>query len=174
MKFEYRLANTFDVLRLSILLKQVYIHTYGLEGVTDEFANFMTEQFSTENILKTIESKEADLFVATYKENLLGTLKLVYEQACPIDNIVAPEVDKLYVLSHFLGKGIGYHLMQFAEKILLEKGKQELWLAVYSKNDNAIDFYYRQNFKWIGDTFFQMEENQYLNKVMYKKLRDES
>ena len=64
--------------------------------------------------------------------------------------------------------------MQFAEKILLEKGKQELWLAVYSKNDNAIDFYYRQNFKWIGDTFFQMEENQYLNKVMYKKLRDES
>lgn len=34
----YRKANLSDANKLSILLKQVYIQTYGTEGVSDEFA----------------------------------------------------------------------------------------------------------------------------------------
>ena len=37
-QIEYRKANSSDIVKLSVLFKQVYIATYGVEGVSDEFA----------------------------------------------------------------------------------------------------------------------------------------
>lgn len=42
----YRNATRSDIVKLSALFKQVYIATYGVDGVSDEFANFITRQFS--------------------------------------------------------------------------------------------------------------------------------
>lgn len=41
-----RKATLSDSKKLSILYKTVYIQTYGTEGVSDEFANFITDKFS--------------------------------------------------------------------------------------------------------------------------------
>ena len=72
----YRNANLTDVNKLSILLKQVYIQTYGTEGVSDEFANFILMKFAPER-LHSLIAKDPDLFiVAEYKENLVGALEI--------------------------------------------------------------------------------------------------
>lgn len=171
MKFQYRLAKPSDALRLSILFQQVYIQTYGLEGVSHEFANFITHKFSVEKISQNIVSNSSELWVATYKDNLIGVAQINYQQQCPIGKFVAPEVDKLYTLSRFFGNGIGYQLMLHAEKSLIEKGEKEIFLEVWAGNKHAIKFYERQQYECIGDTLFQMEVNTYDNKVMYKKLK---
>ncbi|HLA55517.1 MAG TPA: GNAT family N-acetyltransferase [Flavobacterium sp.] len=166
----YRKAGLADSLKLSVLYKQVYIQTYGVEGVSDEFAHFITKQFSVERIEDAITRNPDYLIVAVYNENLVGVAEIEFSKKCPIGNIIAPELNKLYILEWFCGIGIGQKLMEFAENMLRAKGEKEMWLWVLISNTRAIRFYEKQGYKWIGNAFFQMETNNYENKVMLKTL----
>lgn len=168
--FIYRKANLTDVVKLSILFKQVYIQTYGIEGVSDEFANFITKQFSIERLQDLITDHPDAVIVAEYKDNLVAVVEIAFDKKCPVNNIVAPELNKLYILEWFCGKGIGYHLLAAAEKVVQSKGINQIWLWVLASNERAVSFYERQQFKWIGNASFQMEKNSYDNKVMIKYL----
>lgn len=165
----YRKANQTDAIKLSILFKTVYIQTYGTEGVSDEFANFIVKQFSVERITSLIDNNPDTLLVAVYKDNLVGVVEIEFDKKCPVNNIVAPELNKLYILEWFCGQGIGHKLLEEAEKIVKLNGSSQMWLWVLVTNERAIAFYEKQNFKWIGNAPFQMEKNSYDNKVMLKQ-----
>lgn len=166
----YRKAVQADVIKLSILFKHVYIQTYGIDGVSDEFAHFIEKQFAPERLSQLILQHRDAIIVAAYNDNLVGVVELAFDKKCPVGNFVAPELSKLYILEWFCGKGIGYHLLAEAEKVLVLKGFTEMWLWVLITNQRAISFYERQNFQCIGNAPFQMEQNSYDNKVMWKQL----
>ena len=166
----YRKAELADALKLSVLYKQVYIQTYGTEGVSDEFANFITRQFAAERLEHIILNHPENIMVADYKNNLLGVVEIEFAKKCPVNSIVAPELNKLYILERFCGLGIGYKLLAEAERTVLSKGAKEMWLWVLESNDRAITFYEKQGYQHIGDASFQMEVNKYENKVMLKQL----
>ena len=166
-----RKANQSDVKKLSVLYKTVYIQTYGQEGVSDEFANFITNQFSIERLGNIILNHSTKIIVAEYKNNLIGVAEIEFDKQCPINNIVEAELNKLYILEWFSGQGVGYQLIQEAEKIVISKKIKKMWLWVLITNERAISFYEKQNYKWIGNASFQMETNNYENKVMLKELK---
>ena len=153
---------------LSILFKTVYIDTYGSEGVTNEFANFIETKFSPTKIKENIESEHCDLWVAKFMNNPVGILQVEYANPCPITKEVLPEVNKLYILNRFFGKGIGQKLMKAAEKDILDKGNNSIWLWLLESNERALNFYTKQGYRNIGTAFFQMETNNYKNIVMQK------
>lgn len=163
-------AKLSDSLRISVLLKTVYIQTYAVDGVTFEFANFITKRFSPEHIENIIRENPNRLIIAYQNENPIGVAEIIYDSHCPIKKITIPELSKLYVLERFYGKGIGYGLMKMAEKEVQEKGFKEFNLEVYFKNDRAITFYERQGYVSIGNVDFPMEFNTYKNLVMNKML----
>lgn len=162
-------AMTSDCHLLSVLFKTVYINTYGLEGVTEEFSNFIEQQFAPSKIRADIESKDSQLWIAKYKDNPVGVLQVALANACPITKVLHPEINKLYLLSRFFGQGIGQQLMKSAESELLQNGYQSAWLWVLASNERAIGFYQKQGYKNIGTADFQMEVNTYKNIVMQKQ-----
>lgn len=155
---------------LAVLFKTVYINTYGTEGVTDEFANFIEKQFAPTKIENDFENGHSSLWVAKYNNNPVGVLQIVYKNPCPVTNKLLPEINKLYILTHFSGKGIGQKLMKVAEQELIQNGHKVVWLWVLDTNKRAIDFYGKQGYKNIGKADFQMEVNSYKNIVMQKEL----
>lgn len=169
-KILYRNARLNDAVKLSILFKQVYIQTYGIEGVSDEFANFITKQFSVERIETTILNHPESIVVADYKGNLVGVAEIEMSKSSPIGNIIAPELNKLYILEWFCSKGIGQKLLAFVEDFLAKQGENEIWLWVLESNTRAVAFYEKHDYQCIGNASFQMEKNLYDNKVMLKKL----
>ena len=166
----YRKAGLSDCKKLSILYKQVYIQTYGAEGVSDEFANFIIKQFAIEKLESTINNHPGNIIVAVYKNNLVGVVEIEFDKECPVNGIIAPELNKLYILEWFCGIGIGSRLLEEAEKAVRSKGIKQMWLWVFILNTRAIAFYERQQYEWIGNASFQMEVNKYENKVMLKNL----
>jgi GNAT superfamily N-acetyltransferase len=84
--------------------------------------------------------------------------------------VTGPELNKLYILEWFCGKGIGYKLLQAAEQRALSRGDKLMWLWVLDSNERAVSFYERQQYQWIGNASFRMEVNSYDNKVMLKQL----
>lgn len=171
-KISYGKAKIEDSLRISTLLKTVYIEVYATEGITFEFANFIEERFSVSHIKKTIKENPDQLLIAYFDNNPIGVAEILYKSSCPIRNTNTPELSKLYVLKRFHGKGIGYGLMQLSEEILKQKGLKELNLEVYIENTHAISFYERLGFQKLGKVDFPMEKNIYKNWVMNKSLLD--
>lgn len=165
-----RKASVADVKKLSILFKQVYIQTYGKEGVSDEFANFITVQFSETRIHDIILQYPDNMMVAEYRNNLVGVAEISHDKPCPIDWVSAPELNKLYVLEWFCGKNIGALLLNEIEKHLRKTGYKEIWLWVLHSNLRAIHFYEKCRYVAIGGASFQMEVNTYYNIVMHKNI----
>ncbi len=163
-------AKISDSLRISILLKTVYIQAYAIEGITFEFANFIDEKFSKENIEKKIRENPDTLIISSYKDNPIGVAEIIYKSQCPIRQVALPELGKLYVLERFHGTGIAGQLIQKVEKIIRVKGYTELNLEVWSKNPKAIKFYEKHGYKSLGNVDFPMETNTYINLVMHKVL----
>jgi ribosomal protein S18 acetylase RimI-like enzyme len=166
----YRKANLTDVIKLSILFKTVYIQTYGTAGVSDEFANFISKQFAIERLHQLIENNPDTLIVAVFNDNLVGVVEIEFDKKSPFGNIVAPELNKLYILDWFCGKGIGSRLLSEAETVVKQKGINQMWLWVLATNERAVSFYEKHHFHYIGNASFQMEKNSYDNKVMLKQL----
>lgn len=165
-----RPATLPDSKKLSVLFKVVYIQTYGLEGVSDEFANFITSQFSTERLERIIRDDPDALLVAEYKDNLVGVLEIHYDKPSPVGELTAPELNKIYILDWFCGKGIGEQLVREAEKLIRERGYKQLWLWFLKSNQRAHNFYLKHGFRLLGEAPFEMEENTYMNFVMAKAL----
>ncbi|NHF58616.1 GNAT family N-acetyltransferase [Flavobacteriaceae bacterium TP-CH-4] len=169
-EISFRKAIPSDSLRISVLLKTVYVQTYAVEGVTFEFANFITNRFAASLIEKNIRAHPDRVLLACFNENPVGVAEIIYESNCPIRNISVPELSKLYLLERFYGKGMGYGLLKEVEKQLALRGHKELNLEVYVHNDRAISFYKRQGYTTLGMVDFPMESNTYKNWVMSKKL----
>lgn len=169
-EIKYRYAVPTDALRLSILFQTVYMTTYGFDGVSTEYANFVSQRFAPQYLQNIIINEPHCIIVATCNQNLVGAAQIDFNRPCPIGNIAQPELSKLYVLDAFFGKGIGYNLMAEVEKTVLSKGHTHLWLEVWDENPPGIAFYQRQQYKAIGTVLFPMEENTYTNIVMIKEL----
>jgi len=172
MKITYKKPTILNALQISVLLKAVFIQTYADEGITSEFANFLTQQFSFKKIEEAINENTGQFIVAFYNENPIGVSVIKYNHTCPIRNIPVPDLDKLYVLQRFHGKGIGYGLLKMCEKEVKERGFNILNLEVYVKNERAVTFYKKQGFRSIGIVDFLIEDNIYKNYVMTKELEE--
>lgn len=163
-------AKSSDALRISILLKTVYIQTYALEGITFEFSNFITKRFASESIEKSILENSKQFIIAYYNQNPIGVAEVFYNCKCSITNDSVSELSKLYLLERFYGRGIGYGLLKEVEKEVKRQEISKLNLEVYIKNTRAIDFYKKQGFITIGYSNFPMEVNTYKNLIMQKSL----
>jgi len=163
-------AKLTDALRLSILLKVVYIQVYGVDGVTIEFANFITKKFAPNEIERKIIKEPDSLWVAYTNGNPIGIAEILFCSRCPIRKTEVAELGKLYVLEHFHGKGVGLALLNRVQNHIINKGFAELNLEVYIQNERAITFYKKLGFRILGEVDFLMEHNTYRNLVMNKSL----
>ncbi|OEK01260.1 hypothetical protein BFP97_06925 [Roseivirga sp. 4D4] len=169
-KIVIRQARVSDSKKLSILYKTVYIQTYGTEGVSDEFANFITVQFDPQRIEKVIIEDSECIIVAEFNNNIVGVAEIEFDKTSPVGDFEAPELNKLYILDWFCGKGVGSKLMAAVEELIVSRGIKHIWLWVLVSNQRAISFYEKHGFQWIGNALFPMETNTYENKVMRKSL----
>ncbi len=163
-----RKANRKDVLNLSVLKKQVFISTYALNGINNEFSNHITENLSEDMVLKSTEDQNKLILLAEKEGFLLGCAELFLNSNCKETRNKSPELNVLYVFEHVKNKGIGYKLITESENVVKKMGYPGIWLTVYHENINAIKFYQRQSYKDIGTFQFEMKGKFYENRIMYK------
>ena len=169
-KISIEKADPSDALRISVLLKTAYIQAYAYDGISFEYANFVTNRFSVQYIEKSIQKKSSLFLVAFNEGNIVGVAEIIYNSLCPIRKTNVVELSKLYVHQTFIGKGIGKALMNAIESELRSMGKAHINLEVYIKNQDAIAFYEKQGFTIIGSVDCVMEENSYEDLIMNKVL----
>jgi len=170
-KITYGKAKIEEAIQISVLLKTVFIEAYAIEGISFEFSNFVKETFSLENVRKIISEYPDQFLIAYLDANPIGVAQLLVESSCPIRKTSIPELNRLYVLKRFNGKGVGSRLMIESERFLKENNFAELYLEVFEGNTRAISFYEKLGYQKIGEVDFHLGTSTYPNWVMNKILK---
>ena len=76
------------------------------------------------------------------------------------------EIERIYLIKKFQGKGFGKKMIEFAKEIAIQKKKNRIWLGVWEKNPKAIGFYQKMGFEKIGTHIFKVGEDEQLDYVM--------
>ena len=83
------------------------------------------------------------------------------------------EIQRLYVASHWHGKGVAQELMRACIDEAKRRGSDAIWLGVWEHNPRAIAFYRKCGFVEVGDHVFPLGRDQQRDLVMVTSLQGE-
>jgi ribosomal protein S18 acetylase RimI-like enzyme len=83
------------------------------------------------------------------------------------------EIERLYCVGDYVGKGIGRILMQTALHYAREAKFESVWLGVWEHNPRAFAFYEKWGFKKFGSHDFVLGTDVQTDWMMKKNLRDD-
>jgi ribosomal protein S18 acetylase RimI-like enzyme len=76
------------------------------------------------------------------------------------------EIERIYVLSDFQGKGIGRQLLEKAIQMAKEKKASYIWLGVWEENKRAIQFYKKNGFIAFDEHYFMLGDDKQTDIMM--------
>jgi Acetyltransferases len=86
---------------------------------------------------------------------LMGYAQLRWGEAPECVSAQSPgEIQRLYVVEDWHGKGIAQELMRACIDEIRQRGSDAWWLGVWERNPRAISFYKKMGFVEVGDHTF--------------------
>lgn len=167
-----KLATNKDITLLALLGRITFeqSHSCYIEKKSNLNA-YLDSAFSVETTKKELLNTNNRYYII-YKDNFpVGYAKLVLN--CNSDfirNGNSCRLERIYVLEEFISQKFGVDLLQKTITIAREYNKDFLWLSVYIKNNNAIQFYQKNDFKKVGSILFQIGNKGYENPILAKRL----
>ena len=154
MSIVIRTAKYEDIESIAALGLCVWIDTYATEGVRVALSKYVFSYFTIDHVRGLLVSKK--VLVAEVSGHLVGYVVLSVGGR-------AIEIDNLYVLPKFQGRGIGKEIISY-----ISTDYSRLWLACWEKNENAIGFYKSIGFVEDGESFFNLDGELYRNIILTK------
>jgi len=142
-------ATKNDSKHLSVLAIATWVDTYADEGVNDVFAEYALCRFTPEKMNELIDNSY--VVVAETDFGLVG-----YAVVSGSDD-GKREIETIYILPKYQGKGIGQKLMDS----IISKIEGDLWLKCADYNPRALNFYRRYGFIEKGETWFELAQKKY-------------
>ncbi|MEQ6123244.1 GNAT family N-acetyltransferase [Pseudotenacibaculum sp. MALMAid0570] len=161
-----------DASILALLGRVTYTESHGhfIESKT-HLLNYLDEAFSIQKIKKDIQNSDIYYLLVTYNDLPVGYTKIVFNVSTKeLDSNSICRLEKIYLLDDFIDKKIGIQLFNKTIEKTKELQFEKIWLTVYIKNQRAINFYKKNNFKIIGNTDFYVDGVPYENIILAKNL----
>ena len=152
MKIEIILAKPDHAHAIAYIGRSSFRDAFGsLFNNRDELEEYLEYTYNVEKITASLRKSNNQYFLALADGSPVGFSKLkkhsLNEQ---IDLLVQTELQKLYVLKPYHGKGVGGALMNSVVKFVEAIEPDCLWLDTHITNERAISFYQRHGFAKSG------------------------
>lgn len=167
-----KIATKADTEVLALLGRLTWAESHGhyIEDKNDVL-KYLNENFSVFKTKQNI-SNPNQLFYIIYVDDLpVGYAKLVVNASN--ENITSQnscQLERIFILNDFIPLKIGQQLLTFVEEQSKKMQLDTMWLTVYIKNNRAIRFYKRNEFKNVGELNFVVNGKGYENIVFSKKM----
>ena len=167
-----QIAKETDTAILALLGRLTWAESHGhyIEDKND-LQKYLDENFSVAKTKQDIENPK-HLFYIIYIDNLpAGYAKLILNAAN--ENVTSHNncrLERIFILNEFIPLKIGQKLLAFVEEQAKALQLDTIWLTVYIKNNRAIKFYEKNEFKNVGELNFVVNGKEYENIVFSKKI----
>ena len=165
-----------DVALLQKISQTTFSQAFSAQSNPDYLKAYMDGAFDIEKLSKEMQNPESKFYVATCGKGrdyqMMGYLKLNTGSAqSEVVDLESPlEIERIYVLNEYQGRGVGKTLFDTALEFANTHNCQHIWLGVWEHNDKALRFYEKHGFEPFGSHIFQMGPDEQIDVLMRKKL----
>ncbi len=171
ISIEIKKISKNDIVQLQNVGRQTFYETFS-EGNTEEnMKNYLREGFSVEKLTTELDDKNSEFYFSILNNKAIGYLKINFGKSqTELQDQNAVEIERIYVLKEFYGKGVGQILYDKAIQIAKQKMADYVWLGVWEKNPRAISFYKKNGFVEFDKHIFKLGDDEQTDIMMKLKL----
>jgi ribosomal protein S18 acetylase RimI-like enzyme len=154
--FQLRPALPADAAVLSTLAARTFTETFRGHHSPEDLAAFVEGAYNLPKIQAELADPDRDWFIAESAGEAVGYAlqRWGHREPCVTGPDPVVEVERIYALAGFQGRGLGPALMQACVDLARMKGGRTMWLGVWERNPRAIAFYLKWGFREVGDHRF--------------------
>lgn len=158
---------TDDIKQLQIIGKQTFLETFSEGNSEENMKMYLEEGFAEEKLLSELQDPNAEFYFATSEGDVIGYLKLNFgDSQTELKDNSALEIERIYVLKDYHGKGVGQLLYKKALEIAKMKKVSYVWLGVWEENPRAISFYKKNGFEEFDKHIFKLGDDEQTDIMM--------
>jgi len=155
-----RYANENDASLLAELGRKTFYDSFIEFNAEEDMVKYLSEHYSTEIQMSEITDPDTIFLIAEQNGMPVGYAKLKGQsKGDGVASTNPMELQRIYSIQEYIGKGVGAELMKEAIREAKERGFNCLWLGVWEKNERAIKFYEKWGFKKVGNHTFVLGED---------------
>jgi ribosomal protein S18 acetylase RimI-like enzyme len=168
-----------EIIRISIkevetlrsLSIQTFTETFAGQNTESDMQTYIAEKLSIETLSAELSNPGSGFYFVRSGNEVMGYLKLNRGSAqTERNNANSLEIERIYVLKKYHGKGLGNLLLKKAIAIGREKQDAYIWLGVWEENTKAIAFYNRNGFITFDKHLFTLGNDQQTDLMMKLQL----
>ncbi len=165
----------FDLAEVEILAqlsRNTFIESHGHSADKKDIMAYADLNFSIKKLRADLQDSRIFFNKVYMNDQIAGYSKLIINEPNALTPITPlAKFERLYLLKEYYGLGLGEKLLNRNIEIARIHKQKGLWLYVWTKNDKALRFYQKSNFKSIGEYNFKIsEQHSNPNFVMLKIL----
>ena len=159
-----------DIESLQILGKQTFFETFVGTCTDEDMQHYLDNSFNLAQLESELANENMHFYVAEQNDTMCGYLKVNFGTAqTELQDPSAVEIQRIYVLNQYHGKGVGQMLFHKALEVAEEANADYIWLGVWEHNYKAQKFYQKNGFiEFDKHTFMMGMEPQ--TDIMMKKI----
>ncbi len=169
-------TNDTDTEVLALLGRMTSAESHGqyIEDKND-IPKYLDENFSMAKTSQNMSNPSIHYYLV-YSDNLpVGYVKLINNAAQKhVNSKNTIQLERIFILKDFIPLKVGQQLLTYVEERAKALNFDTMWLSVYIKNNRAIRFYEKNDFKNVGDLNFKVNGKSYENIVFSKSLKERS
>ncbi len=150
-----RIAGPEDAELIADLSRKTFYETFSPVNTEENMRIYLDEQHPREKQMAEVGAPGRIFLLAYAGDAVAGYASLRESEPPPgLQGESTLEIGQLYSEQRMIGKGVGTALMQACLDIAREKGRQWIWLGVWSENHRAKAFYAKWGFEPFGEHIF--------------------
>lgn len=155
--FIIRKANMEDWPLLQQIGSQTFQETFADSNTEEDMQKYLHENFSDDRVKDLLRDENTIIFLALQEGVPMGYLKVNFGPSqTEIQDNRALEIERIYVLKQWQGKGMAKTLFNKALDIARENKLDYVWLGVWEHNPRAIRFYEKNGFVAFDKHIFRL------------------
>lgn len=177
MSFQIRIATLADAALISATGNAAFYAAFSPDNTEEDMRLYLAGAYYPEKQFEELQDPANRFLLLEKDQTPIGFAKIVVSNLADNDvNIYEKEfldkklllISKIYLLPQFVGSGTGNLLMNECILIAQDEGFEGVWLSVWQKNERAIRFYEKCEFRKIGTTQFLLGKTLHHDFVMAK------
>jgi len=142
MELLFRRVEKEQIDELQSLSLSTFKNSFSAQNTKTDMDIYLSEHLNKEKLFEELTNPESEFYFVKNETETIGYFKVNYGQAQNEKRPVpAIEIERIYVIASWQGKGIGKKILEQTIDIAKSKKLKNIWLGVWEKNYKAIKFY---------------------------------
>ncbi len=141
---------------LRSLSMETFTTAFAEQNTKEDMDAYVSTAFSEAQIITELRNANSTFYFVETGNQIIGYLKLNVKDAQSESIANGLEIERIYLLASYQGRGIGQLMMDKAIAVARQMRKERIWLGVWGKNYGAVRFYQRNGFKKFAEHDFYL------------------